>query len=326
MKISNAQDLELVLSSFTIDGRTVEYDQFSWRLELFVFATDKCVVSRASDGTLSYEGIESFAAVTPEHLRVRVFSSRHPFGSGKLKYKFTLYIPDAAYPDSVKMVSTKIGQTGIELTESLSIPAVPGEVGISFEVPVLHESLKATEDAIAAAVLAKEAAELANENAGHAAQMAAFANEAAEDANGKAMVAQEKAELADSKATLANQKADQADAAASAANGVAADLRQFLEKSRVKTISIDFKHSADTVQLMNMEGDITILKIATHNVQTLKMTHSNVLQQVIQPGVQSIVIRDLERCTWEITRTVENELAAVGVLYIQNIFLNNNAN
>lgn len=323
MKISNAQDLELVLSSFTIDGRTVEYDQFSWRLELFVFATDKCVVSRASDGTLSYEGIESFAAVTPEHLRVRVFSSRHPFGSGKLKYKFTLYIPDAAYPDSVKMVSTKIGQTGIELTESLSIPAVPGEVGISFEVPVLHESLKATEDAIAAAALAQSAAELAAGKAALAEQKASLANDAAGNANGKAALAQEKAELADSKATLANQKANQADAAASAANGVAADLRQFLEKSRVKTISIDFKHSADTVQLMNMEGDITILKIATHNVQTLKMTHANVLQQVIQPGVQSIVIRNLERCTWEITRTVENELAAVGVLYIQNIFLNN---
>lgn len=98
--------------------------------------------------------------------------------------------------------------------------------------------------------------------------------------------------------------------------------------SAIKTCSYtaDFRENADTIPVVNLDGDITITDIVVSNVTTLKLTHGAVLQTVVMPGTGlAIKIGAGEVCIWEITRTNESARAFVGVKYIPDRYLRQDA-
>lgn len=83
--------------------------------------------------------------------------------------------------------------------------------------------------------------------------------------------------------------------------------------SRVITYSIDFGTTSIVAQEINMFGAAVIDNIIASNIASILLTYSGGLQEVITPGVNSIAITAGDILTWEITRTNDGQLAALGI-------------
>lgn len=96
-----------------------------------------------------------------------------------------------------------------------------------------------------------------------------------------------------------------------------AEAIQALEAERKRTYTLDFQTDTVLLQDVNIAGSIVIDKIFTRNVATLRVSHDDVVQQVVAlSGSISIEVSDNQVITWEITRQVQGELACVGVRYL----------
>lgn len=80
-----------------------------------------------------------------------------------------------------------------------------------------------------------------------------------------------------------------------------------------KTYTIDFMTQNAYSPDINMFGAGAITAITTNNIDTIKLTYSGGVQVPINPAGVNILIEAGETLFWEITRTIENEPAALGI-------------
>lgn len=80
-----------------------------------------------------------------------------------------------------------------------------------------------------------------------------------------------------------------------------------------KSYTIDFMTQNAYSPDINMYSDGTITAIVTNNIDTIKLTYSGGVQVPINPVGVNILIEAGETLFWEITRTIENEPAALGI-------------
>lgn len=103
-------------------------------------------------------------------------------------------------------------------------------------------------------------------------------------------------------------------------------LNTFLyELCYMRSYTLDFGTSSESVLDINLMGTITVNRIETVNVAALYVTYGTaVIRHQITSNVVSFNVPDGATITWEIVRTNENQPACVGVRYtIQD---NNNQN
>lgn len=94
-------------------------------------------------------------------------------------------------------------------------------------------------------------------------------------------------------------------------------LNTFLyELCYMRSYTLDFGTSSETVLDMNLMGTITVNRIETVNVAALYVTYGTaVIRHQITSNVVSFNVPDGATITWEIVRTNENQPACVGVRY-----------
>ena len=80
-----------------------------------------------------------------------------------------------------------------------------------------------------------------------------------------------------------------------------------------RSYTIDFGTASIVAQEINMFTSATLDLIVASNIASILLTYSGGLQQAITSGVNTIAIIAGDILTWEITRTNENELAALGI-------------
>ena len=80
-----------------------------------------------------------------------------------------------------------------------------------------------------------------------------------------------------------------------------------------RSYTIDFLTTSIIAQDINMFGAAVIDNIIVNNIESILLTYSGGLQQVITPGVNEIAITAFDILTWEITRTNAGQLAALGI-------------
>lgn len=83
-----------------------------------------------------------------------------------------------------------------------------------------------------------------------------------------------------------------------------------------RSYTIDFNTNSELSQDSNLLGKITIDRILTKNVTELYVSYGSVVrQQVPTSGTVSLSIPDGVIITWEIVRSIEGELACVGIRF-----------
>lgn len=83
-----------------------------------------------------------------------------------------------------------------------------------------------------------------------------------------------------------------------------------------RSYTIDFNTDSELSQDSNLLGEITIDRILTKNVTELYVSYGSVVrQQVPTSGTVSLSIPDGVIITWEIVRSIEGELACVGIRF-----------
>lgn len=98
-----------------------------------------------------------------------------------------------------------------------------------------------------------------------------------------------------------------------------ATIRANATMAAVRSYTLDFGPSSELIQDVNMVGAITINRIVALNVARLYVTYGTVSHQLIdltQPI--NINVPDGAIITWEIERSIDDGLAAVGVRYSIN--------
>lgn len=94
--------------------------------------------------------------------------------------------------------------------------------------------------------------------------------------------------------------------------------RQITDLGTIKkrSYTIDFNTDSELSQDSNLLGEITIDRILTKNVTELYVSYGSVVrQQVPTSGTVSLSIPDGVIITWEIVRSIEGELACVGIRF-----------
>lgn len=101
-------------------------------------------------------------------------------------------------------------------------------------------------------------------------------------------------------------------------NAIATMQEQIIALSTVRqrSYTIDFNTDSELSQDSNLLGEITIDRILTKNVTELYVSYGSVVrQQVPTSGTVSLSIPDGVIITWEIVRSIEGELACVGIRF-----------
>lgn len=86
------------------------------------------------------------------------------------------------------------------------------------------------------------------------------------------------------------------------------------------TYTLDFHEDGFLLQDVNLNGDVVIAEVYPHNVSRALISYGNVLRQEVDLTTEglSIPVPDKSRIIWEIERTIENELACLGVKYTRD--------
>lgn len=114
--------------------------------------------------------------------------------------------------------------------------------------------------------------------------------------------------------------------------GDASDFLDYLRQPTVeigalvksKGVSMDFGTNEDTIAWVNMYGAMHIKSVVASNCATVKLSYGNVSQLSVTPGTVDIAIPAGAVLVWEIGRTNENQQAALGFQFLENIFITAN--
>lgn len=99
-----------------------------------------------------------------------------------------------------------------------------------------------------------------------------------------------------------------------AINELFSSLSSMSSLCSVRAYTLDFGTGGELIQDVNTLGSITINRIVTRNVAHLYITYGNVSHQEINLSQSvNITIPDAETISWEIVRSIDDGLAAVGV-------------
>ncbi len=81
-----------------------------------------------------------------------------------------------------------------------------------------------------------------------------------------------------------------------------------------KRYSVDFGIYAFSAQEINMFSAGKIVNVVGSNINTVKLSWSGGIQQTITPGINSIEVEENDILTWEIERTIDGQIATLGII------------